>query len=67
MATYLKTVKCGSKSYYINHSGQDVYYSTSSKTAGTTSIKGIKFRNNQLLRNEDGKVASDFDICQCIS
>jgi len=64
MATYLKDVKCGSKRYYINHNGKDVYCSSSSKTAGTTRIKGLTFIGNEIKLK--GKPASDFEICEVI-
>lgn len=65
MANHLMDINVGGRKYHINHSGETVYYSTSSKTAGTTSIKGLKFRKNQLIDTNTGKpVTSDFQISQ---
>jgi len=64
MAEYLKTLKCGGKTYYVSHSGSDVYYNSSSKTGGFT-LKGAKFVSNEIKVN--GKPASDFDLCQAIA
>lgn len=64
MATHLKDLRCGSRTYYISHTGDIVYYSTSGRGQGTTSISGLKFRNNQIIDISTNKPASDFEICQ---
>lgn len=66
MATHLIDVKCGSRTYYISHSGDTIYYSTEGRGKGTTSISGLKFRSNQILSTSTGKPASEFEICQKI-
>lgn len=57
-------LKCGDRTYYINHSNGTVYYSTSSKTSGSTSIKGLKIQNNVIVDTNTGKPASKILICQ---
>ena len=67
MSIYIKTVKCGDKSYYLSISGEDVYFSSTSKTGGTR-LKGIKNYNNILKSTKTNKkVDSDFIICEAIS
>lgn len=65
MAEYAMSVKCGDKTYNISVSGKDVYFSSSSRTGGT-SLKGIKNYNNELRTTSDSKPASQFVICQAI-
>jgi len=64
MATHLLDLKCGSKTYYISHDGQDVYYSSSTRGRGESSIKGLKFKSNQIIDTSSGKPATEFAICQ---
>lgn len=64
MATYMTSLKCGDKTYYLSYSGKDIYFDSSNKTGGTT-LKGIKIYNNEM-RNIDNKSVSNFDICQAI-
>lgn len=65
MSEYLISIKIGEKKYHISHSGETVYYSSSSKTGGTT-LKGIKFKNNQLINTSTNKEATEFNIAQAI-
>lgn len=65
MSEYAKTIKCGDKSYNLSVSGKDVYFSSSSKTGGTT-LKGIKNINNELRTSIDNKPATDFSLCDAI-
>jgi len=62
MATHLKDLKIGDRTYYISHGGETVYYSTSGRGQGSTSIKGLKFKNNQIIVNDTGKSAKEYDI-----
>ena len=64
MATHLMDLKCGGRTYYINHNGKDVYYSTSSRTAGSTRIRGLEYRSNQIIDTSTGRPATEFEICQ---
>ncbi len=64
VATHLIELKCGSRIYYISHSGDTIYYSTEGKGKGTTTIKGLKFKNNQILDASTNKQATEFAICQ---
>lgn len=67
MATALTEVKIGDRKYYISHSGETVYYSTEGPGRGTTSIRGLKFKNNQIVDTSTGKpVTSDYQIAQKI-
>ncbi len=66
MATHLKDVRCGSRTYYISHSGDTVYYSTEGRGRGTSSLSGLKFRSNQIINTNTGKPATDYEICQKI-
>ena len=63
MATHLTEIKGGERTYYISHSGDTVYYSTEGRGKGTTSIRGLKFRNNQIIDTSTNKpVGSDYEI-----
>jgi len=62
MATHLKDLKIGGRTYYISHGGETVYYSTSGRGQGSTSIKGLKFKNNQIIINDTGKSATEYEI-----
>ena len=62
MATHLKDLKIGDRTYYISHGGETVYYSTSGRGKGSTSIKGIKFKKNEIILNDTGEVATDYEI-----
>lgn len=64
MATHLIDLKVGGKTYYISHGGETVYYSTSGRGQGSFSIRGLKFKNNQILNTSTGKPATDFEIAQ---
>lgn len=65
MATPLKNVKCGDRTYYISHSGDTVYYSAEGPGKGTNSISGLRFSNNQIINTSTGKpVQSDYELCQ---
>lgn len=64
MATHLIELKCGSRKYYISHSGETVYYSAFGKGQANGTIKGLKFKNNQLIDTSTGKPATEFQICQ---
>lgn len=66
MATHLKDLKCGSKTYYISHSGTDIYWSTFGRGKGTNHAKGLKFKSNDIINNDTGKSATDYEICQKI-
>lgn len=51
MATHFLSIKVSDKTYHLSHSGETVYYSSSSKTGGTA-LKRAKFvssRNEFLL------------------
>ena len=63
MATHLMDLKCGGRTYYISHSGDTVYYSVESRGRGSTTIRGLKFRGNQIINTDNNKPASDFEIC----
>ena len=65
MATYIMSIKCGDKKYNLSVSGEDVYFSSSSKTGGTT-LKGIRNYNNELRKRSDNKAANEFDMCMLI-
>ncbi len=62
MADFLITIQVGNKKYNLSHSGETVYYSSSSKTGGTT-LKGVKFKNNQLI-DSDNNALNNFQIAQ---
>ena len=64
MATHLIDLKCGSKTYYISYAGTTIYYSTFDRGQGTTSIHGLSFKNNEIVVNDTGKKATQFEICQ---
>lgn len=64
MATHLMDLKCGGRTYYISHGGETVYYSTSGRGRGSSSIKGLRFKSNQIIDTSTGKPATDFQICQ---
>lgn len=64
MATPLMDLRCGERTYYISHDGETVYYSTSGRGQGSSSIKGLKFKRNQIIDTSTGKPATDFMICQ---
>lgn len=65
MATYLTTITVGAKKYHISHNGTDLYFSSSNKTGGS-SLKGLKFKNNEIIKNSDNKVATEYDIAEAI-
>lgn len=65
MSEYATTIKYGDKSYHVSVSGENVYFSSSSRTGGT-SLKGIKCVNNQLRTSSNNKAATDFQIAQAI-
>ena len=64
MATHLTDINCGGRTYHISHSGETVYYSTEGRGRGSASIKGLKFKNNQIIDTSSGKPATDYQICQ---
>jgi len=64
MATHLMDLKCGGRTYYISHSSETVYYSSEGRGKGSSSIRGLKFRNNQIVDTTTGKPATEFQICQ---
>ena len=64
MATHLIDLKCGGRTYYISHGGDTVYYSTAGRGKGTTEIRGLKFRSNQIVDTSTGRQATEFQICQ---
>jgi len=66
MATHLIDLKVGGKTYYISHGGETVYYSTFSRGKANGTIKGLKFKNNQILNTSTGKAATEFEIAQKI-
>ena len=65
MANFLIKIKCGDKTYNISHSGEDLYFSSSSSTGGFT-LRGMKFKSNEIKNTSTGKPANDFEICQAI-
>lgn len=65
MSEYAMSVRCGDKTYNISVSRKDVYFSSSSRTGGTT-LKGIMNYNNELRTTDNNKPASEFSICQAI-
>jgi len=66
MAEHLKEVKCGNKTYYISHNGETVYYGIS-KGKANNQMRGLKFKNNQIIDTSTNKpVMSDFIFCQII-
>lgn len=66
MSVFARTIKVGDKTYNLSISGKDVYFSSSSKTGGTT-LKGIKVYNNEFRKTSDNKFATDFDIAAAIN
>lgn len=62
MATFIKRIKCGDKTYNISYSGKDVYFSSSSRTGGSQ-LKGVRIYNNELRLNSTNKPISDVDLC----
>ena len=64
MATHLMDLNYGGRIYYISHGGETVYYSTTSRNHGSTSIKGLKFKNNQIIDTSTSKPATEFQIGQ---
>ncbi len=66
MATHLKDLKVGDKTYYISHTGETVYCSTERKGKGTRSLKGLKYKNNEIIKISTGKEATDMEVADCI-
>lgn len=64
MATPLREITIGDRKYYLSHSGDTVYYSTEGPGRGTTTIRGLKFKSNQIIDTSTGKVASEYAIAQ---
>jgi len=67
MATHLKEITCGKKTYYISHVGETIYYSTFGKGKGTTSIKGLKFKKNEIVDSDTNEKVTEFEICEKLS
>lgn len=65
MATYLTTIQVGQKKYHISHSNENLYFSSSSKSSGN-SLKGLKFKNNEIISTKSGKSVTEFDIAEAI-
>ena len=65
MSNFLKNILVGNKKYSLSHNGETVYCSSGTNKTGGREIKGVKFKNNQLL-NKSGKSASDFEIASLI-
>lgn len=64
MATHLMDIKIAGRTYYLSHNGETVYYSSSGRGQGSFSIKGLRFRGNQILDTSTGKPATEFLIAQ---
>lgn len=66
MATAICQIQVGDKKYYLSHNEEDVYYSTSNKTGGST-LKGVKFKSerNEFL-NSKNEVMNEFKIAEAI-
>lgn len=64
MATPLRDITIGGRKYYLSHSGETVYYSTSGPGRGTTLIKGLKFKSNQIIDTSTNKAATEYVIAQ---
>jgi len=62
MAEHIMDLRCGNKKYYISHSGETVYYSTSGRGRGSTVIKGVKFKNN-IIKDTSDKILTETQIC----
>jgi hypothetical protein len=60
-------LKCGDRTYYISHGGETVYYSTTGRGQGSSIIKGLKFKSNQIFDNSTRKLATEFKICKLIA
>lgn len=67
MATAICQIQVGDKKYYLSHNEEDVYYSTSNKTGGST-LKGVKFKSerNEFLNKSDNTVMNKFEIAEAI-
>lgn len=66
MATYVRSIRVGDTTYHISNSGKDLYYSSSSKTGGS-SLRGVKLYNNELRSTATNKPMSDIEIAQAIT
>lgn len=64
MATPLRDIKIGGRTYYLSHGGDTMYYSTEGPGKGTTSIRGLAFKSNQIIDVSTGKPATDYQIAQ---
>lgn len=64
MATALDTITIGGRKYYLSHSGETMYYSTEGPGKGTTTIRGLKFKSNQIIDTSTGKVATEYAIAK---
>lgn len=65
MATHIKDIKVGNKTYSISHSGETVYYKSGGMFASNTLIKGVKFKKNELINTSTGKkIASDYELSE---
>jgi len=62
MAEHIMDLICGNKKYYISHSGETVYYSTSGRGRGSTVVKGVKFKNN-TIKDFSGNKLTETQIC----
>ena len=65
MATFLTSIKCGGKTYNLSNSGSAIYFTSLSKTGGFT-LKGVKYRNGEVILNSTNKPATEFNICEQI-
>lgn len=65
MASFLTNIKCGNKTYNLSNSGDAVYFTSLSKTGGFT-LKGIKYKDAQIILSSTNKPATQFNICEQI-
>lgn len=67
MATYVRSIKVGDKTFHISasSSGKELYYSSSSKTGGS-SLRGLKLVNHEFRSTSTGKAISENELAQAI-
>ena len=66
MAEHIMDLKCGNKKYYISHSSETVYYSTSGRGRGSIELKGVKFKKN-LIIDSSGNKLTEPQLCMKIN
>ena len=66
MATHIKDVRHNGHCYFICHVGEQVYYSKLSRGVGTTTIRGLKYRNGKLILANGKEPEKDEEIVRVI-